>query len=382
VRSRAMSVMPFAVTVLVATLLAAACASSPEPAPADPVPGGRAERGVVLLAASRLGALGLDLATGAWTGFDREGHVLWSDGPGRAGGAEATCLGECTDAVLSGDPLRWTGRVSGPDPAPLAYRKGKPGSFPVPGSHRVRVLHARSPRDAVLAEEDRSSGTRLVLVRAGGDVTINLPGTADDIAWSADVTGTLALAFSAVAGSAASDLLWFARDRDGWLLTRRSPLPSPAWMGCIAGDTAVTVGPGATMMSGQGAFPLESGLDSVGECRLGTGGGLLLRRVADPSGAQTTAVRAFDARGVPTWSRDLHSQAEAEVDPSGELAVIISDGAMEIVGPDGRVIAQSDGVQSARFTADGELVTASRQGVVSRLTRAELATLPGRQGPG
>jgi hypothetical protein len=307
VRSRTVSIMPIAGAALAAALAAVSCASPPVARPADPGPGGRADRGVVLLGASRLGALGLDLTTGSWKAYDRDGHTVWTDGPGRAGGGEATCLGECTDAVLSGDPRRWTGRVTGPDPAPVAYRGGRPQPFRVPDAHRVRVLEARTPRDAVLAEGDRSGGARLVLARAGGDTVIPMPGRADDVTWSADAAGTRALAFSSDANAPARELLWFTRDRDGWQLARRSPLPAPAWMGCVAGELAVTVGPGATMIENRTSRPLRSDLESVGECRLGTRGGLLLERVADSSGARTTAVRAFDGNGDLTWSRDLRS---------------------------------------------------------------------------
>ena len=120
----------------------------------------------------------------------------------------------------------------------------------------------------------------------------------------------------------------------------------------------------ALLLDGTRRVPIRTDLMSAGECAFGTAGGVVVQRSVDQAGRRRTLVRGVDLRGRQTWSRNLDGEVSVAADPSGRRFALAYDSVLELLDAEGGTVARHDGVDSALFTASGELVTVSPSGQV------------------
>ncbi|MET8389801.1 hypothetical protein ABZV14_43150 [Streptosporangium canum] len=351
------AISALATAVVTAAALAVGACSPPAPAASakvhtseNPEPPGT---GAVLIAVSSEGAVVLDTRAGSFLGIDRAGRRIWQDRTAYRRGSEAVCLARCPDAVFSG-----TWDASGPDPSPWRPTPTGAQPFPGTGSSIRRVLTARSPSDAVIAEGPPDGAGRLRLVRTEGTpIRVPVPAAAG-VVWSENATRTTALAVARGPGDR-SEVLWFRRDRHGW-----RPLPGhlragPAWGACTAGQGEIAVLVGAEPMlvlRRAHPVPIRTDLEMTGECAAGQAGAVVIARWKDDRDRPHTAIRGVDTSGAQTWARDIPAEVQVRAETSGKRFVLVYGGTAELVDQRGRTTATHTGVLSAAYTATAELV--------------------------
>jgi hypothetical protein len=325
-------------------------------------------RPIALLFATSDGAVVLDPASESFRGFDRFGAHVWTDQEALRSGAEVVCLKRCPDVVFSGvlDP-------AGPDPMPWQIVAGQHKQLSISTAHTRRVLAARSPFDAVIVESELDGASWVRVIRPHAD-ELRAPAAGTTMVWSENPSRTVALAFSRQPDVSDTTLLWFRREAQGWnLVDSHMPLDG-AWGACVAGEgeVAVLVGPHpALIFDGQRRVPIQTDLGGAGECSLGRSGGIVLQRSMS-RGERRTAIRGIDLSGRQTWARDYPEEVLVAADPSGRRFALAHGGKLELVDHQGRTRATYQGIDSAVFTVNGELVTATHDRQV-RWTTADTA---------
>ncbi|GAA3507580.1 hypothetical protein FHR32_001169 [Streptosporangium album] len=342
-----------ALSTAVVTVAALAVGACSPPAPAGSAAARAAEPGAVLIAASPEGAVLLDPRTESFLGIARNGQRIWQDRTAYQRGSDAICLARCPDAVFSG-----TWDAAGPDPSPRQPTPTGTRPFSTTDSPIRRVLTARSPSDAVIAEGPADGVGRLRLVRPDGpSIQVPVPAAAD-VVWSENPARTAALAV-ARGPEDKSEALWFQRDRGGWRPLSGHLPAGPAWGACTAGhgELAVLVGAEPMLILRRArTVPIKTDLEMTGECAAGQAGAVVLARWKDDRGRPHTAIRGVGASGAQTWARDIPAEVQVRAEPSGERFVLVYDGTAELVDQRGRTTETHTGVLSAAYTEVAELV--------------------------
>lgn len=322
--------------VLLCVLLVPACsATTSEPPAGEPV----------LVSADSAGAVLMDDKSGSYRGVDRTGREIWSNTEAYAAGAEARCLKQCPDVVLSRFPLV------------RQIIEGTASAFTADG-RALGVLAARSPADVVAVAENSAGGAELHVRRTNGE-RLSRPVPTNEMAWAENPSRTAAVALPRNP-DAGGKVHAFRRDAHGWRLVDDRLSSDGVWDACVAGDgeLAVVTGPGAFMITDlRHRRELHTDLGEVAECVLGRQGGAVVRRTMSGDGAKRTEIRGIGTDGRQTWSRDLRAEAQLSAHPDGHVIALVHSGKLELVDSTGRTVSTQDGVASARFTADGELVT-------------------------
>jgi hypothetical protein len=316
---------------------------------------------MVLLVATPDGAIVVDPSAEAFRGFDRSGAAVWTDDQALRAGAQVSCLERCPDAVFSGGF-----DSAAQDLPPYQMVAGRREPFPVSTAHHRRVLAARSPSDAVVAEGEADGRSWIRVLRPpAGELRVPVPGAA--AVWSENPSRTVAVTLSRQPGAPDAALLWAQRDAQGWSLVDSHLPAGGAWGACVAGEgeAVLLVGPQPTLvLDRQRSVPVRTDLGDAGECTLGRSGGTVLQRSMGPGTDRRTAVRGIDLEGRQTWSRDYPEEVFAATDPSGDFVALTHDETLELLDREGRTVATRRNVESAAFTAGEELVTVSPDGQV------------------
>jgi hypothetical protein len=347
------------IALIAVALLAGGCAAVAEP----PVRATWA-----LLAATAEGAIAVDRATDSLVGFDRAGARRWTEPAALIAGATFTCLRQCPDAILS---YGYVG--DGPDRMPKRVGTVAADPFPVSDAHRRRVLTARTERDLVVEETDRSGTTTLRLVRGDG-AGRRVPVSHQDQVWVETHDRAHAMAFTRIPGATGATVRWFVRDASGWQPVGPAMARGAASNGCLGDDGNLAVITGresALILRREIRIPITLDIPSAGECAVGPQGAVLIGRSIGDTGQVRTAVRGIDPRGRPTWTRDYPGEALVTMNPSGDRVAIAYDGTLDILDATGATRHTEPGIGSARYTGDRELVVASLSGGVRWITPPE-----------
>jgi hypothetical protein len=315
-------------------------------------------KGLRIVAATADGAVVLDLDAATYTGIDRAGSRIWTETEQARQGAAVQCLTRCPQAVLSG-----AGSSSGRSPAPMLFTSATAAPFTTSSAYRQQVLTARSATDAVVEETDERGRSGLRILRGGGEQRIELP--EPEPVWAESPDGSVALSFPRSDAVAQPVLRWFVRDADGWRLADDKDARGQAWGACVAdgGQFAILAGgEPSVVLDRKRHVPVHTDLKAVSECGIGRQGGVVLERAASSDGQFRTAVRGIGLDGAQSWARDYDTEAVVTVDPSGRHTAIAHDGEMEVLDLAGKTVRTEPGTAAARFTPDGELMTATTSG--------------------
>ncbi|MER6826950.1 hypothetical protein ABT352_13280 [Streptosporangium sp. NPDC000563] len=306
------------------------------------------------------------------TGFDRVRGRVWQDRELAETVSGVVCLDRCPAAVISTAAGGGAGQAEGtssapdePDGAPYRFTERGRSSFPLSGSREVRVLTAASPEDAVVEERDPDGRTHLRIVRPAGSERVAVPYS--DYGWAMSPDGKAALAFTTQRDPKQGRLLRFTRDVDGWKPDGAGLEWGTVSDVCLAGrgETALVTGARAALVRGMSERrPLEPALAHAAECALGTSAAALVMRSMDMQGGFRTVVHGLGPDGLSTWKRELATEAGVTAHPTRPY-IGVSDGrTFTLLDAEGEVARSTDGVATARFVADGELVVVTSDGDV------------------
>jgi hypothetical protein len=360
---RGLLVVPVAVA-----MLAAGCTSAESPSP--PI-----KAGLVLLAATGDGAVAVDRSTDSFVGFDRSGAQVWSEPAALKAGATFVCLQQCPEAILS---FGYAGQ--GPDRMPKRVGSTTVDPLTVSSAHRHRVLAARSADDMVIEETDQAGKASIRLI-APGQRELSVEVSHPDQVWLESPDRSSAMAFTRIPGASGATIQWFTRDASGWRPTGHALSRGTASNGCLGDAGAIALIGGrspALIVQRQRRVEVRIDLPTVGECGIGSQGGVVVGRSSSGDGQVRTAVRGIDLQGMQTWARDFAGEALVTADRSGARTAIAYNGTLEVLDAAGNVTHSEPEVGSALFTENGELVVATLSGKVRRhatLTRDTVTNL-------
>jgi len=319
-----------------------------------------------IMQADANGAVVFDPVTMTITGFDRTRGQLWQDRELAETVSGVVCLARCPEAVISTATGSGDGRATG-EPGTALYRFAEHGrtSFPLSGSRDVRVLTAASPEDAVVEERDPDGRTHLRIIRPAGSERVAVPYS--DYGWVMSPEGNTALAFTTQRDPRQGRLLRFTREPGGWKPDGTGLEWGTVSDACLAGrgETALVTGPQAALVREMSERrPLEPSLAEAAECALGTSAAALVMRSMDMRGGFRTVVHGVGPDGRSAWRREFATEAGVTAHPTRPY-IGVSDGrTFTLLDAEGEVARSTDGVATARFVADGQLVAVTSDGDV------------------
>ncbi|MFD1539975.1 hypothetical protein [Nonomuraea guangzhouensis] len=313
------------------------------------------------------GALVFDPMTATISGFDRVHGRVWRDREIAKTATDIVCLAQCPAVVVStgiaaGRPSPVEGgkgtAAAVPEVSPFRLTERGPAPFPVSSLPGARVLTAVSPDDAVVEEVGADGRTWIKIIRPDGKgERRQVPYSGYQ--WVESANGSAALAFTGQPNAKNARLLRFIREADGWQPVGRGTAWGSVSNACIAGDgeTVLVIGPETILMRGTSdRRRVEPAPPEARECALGTSAAALVSRAMSSRGESRTIVYGVGLDGRLSWQREISAEAGVTVHPTKPY-VGISDGkTFVLVDGHGRTVWRRDGVATARFTADGQLV--------------------------